>query len=118
MSYINVVERPGAQSDSLDLKDIYGQWSVTEGAVSKSHREVTLSDSYQVDEVELTYTLQPALRLKDQQAVFQFTLTAGSSRSVGADVDAALMDKLHNVLLAAFEEFTSDRAKRVWERYQ
>ncbi len=116
ITYINVIERTSAQSEALGLEDIYAQWRFTKGKISESHRDVTLSASYQIGEVELTYTLQPALRITDQQPVFQFSLATGSGRSAATHVDVALMDLLHDVLLAAFEEFTSDRAKALWEK--
>jgi uncharacterized protein (TIGR04255 family) len=116
ITYINVIERTSAQSEALGLEDIYTQWRLTKGKISENHRDVTLSASYQIGEVELIYTLQPALRISDQQPVFQFSLATGSGRSAATSVDMALMDLLHDVLLAAFEEFTSDRAKALWEK--
>ncbi len=114
MTYINVIERAAAQGPALEIGDIFAEWVSKDGAISKSRRDVMLSASYQVGEVELTYALQPGLRLADQQPVFQFSLTSGSASAGESSVDTALLDKLHDALIAAFNEFTSDRARKLW----
>lgn len=117
ISYINVIDRARMGNGFLEIDDVFAAWRSSQGTISAARRDVTMSATYQIDDVELTYVLQSAIRLADSQPVFQFTLTSSTMRNV-VDVDASLMDHLHAVLIEAFEEFTSQRAKEFWGKVQ
>jgi len=112
VTYINVIERT---NEGLQVEDIFSNWKSTQGQISASHSDVSFSVGYRLGDVDLNSTLQPALRLPDNKPLYQFTLTS----SVATITDSGesmkqTMDRLHGVLIAAFEEFASDRAKAFW----
>lgn len=112
VTYINVIERT---KEGLQVEDIFSSWKPTTGRISANLGDVSFSVGYRLGNVDLTSTLQPALRLPDNKPVYQFTLTSSASTVTNSgEPMKQLMDRLHNVLIAAFEEFASDRAKAFW----
>jgi uncharacterized protein (TIGR04255 family) len=115
MTYVNAIEHPNEGATPLELSDVYSSWRPhARGTFAAFPSDVSTVAHYLIGDVELTYSVQSALRLTDQKRVLQFTLTGGIQASTGGDIDIAVMDRIHTSIAQGFEEFTSERAKRVW----
>lgn len=80
LTYINVFQPSADPEKLLDIEDAYVGWRSLDGPFASSRTNVSFSIVHQIENIELLYVLQPAVRLSDGQRVFQFTLTTSTRK--------------------------------------
>lgn len=107
LAYVNVV--PHADMRPTEL---FTSWTPPDGV---RQSDVTINTAYELParSVDIAVTLQPGLRVDDNQPVSQLTIVVGRNAQ-HSEKPAVHFDELHDVLIETFQSITSAEAQKFW----
>lgn len=107
LAYVNVVPHAAVRPSEL-----FTSWMPPEGV---EQSDITINTTYRLPDrgVDVALSLQPGLRVEDNQRVSQLTIVVGRNAPHSSD-PADHFDDLHDVLIETFQSVTSENAQQTW----